>query len=168
MRKGQKSWERVLAPNSRNKANMARNKSYNIRANQSFGNSWSCITAVTVFIRLKDALYQTRQKEAKLPINAALELTPHLIRRMRRLFEDNKKKKSTTLSQQNKARFKRRAGKYFMAECHIHDKPTIPSMVPVRAVVVVSCSNCSRCSSCSRCSRSSSCSSCTSCSSCSR
>ena len=59
--------------------------------------------------------------EAKLPINAALELTPHIIRRMRRLFEDNKKKKShynlviyniqtfTTLSRQNKIRFKRRA-----------------------------------------------------------
>ena len=88
-------------------------ESYNIRAYQSFGNSWSYITAVTVSIRLNDALYQTRQMEAKLPINASLELTPHLIRRMRRLFEDDKKKKShhnlviyniqtfTTLSQQN-------------------------------------------------------------------
>ena len=102
-------------------ANMARDKSYNIRAYQSFGNSWSCITAFTVSIRLNDALYQTRQMEAKLPINTAFELTPHLIRRMRRLFKDNKKKKShynlviyniqtfTTLSQQNKTRYKRHA-----------------------------------------------------------
>ena len=30
--------------------------------------------------------------EAKLPINAALEYTPHPIRRMRPLFEDYKKK----------------------------------------------------------------------------
>ena len=113
IRNGQRSWERVLAPNSRNKANMTRDESYNIRTYQSFGNSWSYITAVTVSIRLNDALYQTRQMEAKLPINASLELTPHLIRRMRRLFEDDKKKKShhnlviyniqtfTTLSQQN-------------------------------------------------------------------
>ena len=174
MRNQNEKRPKILGTSSGAKANMARNKIYNIRAYESFGNSWSCITAVTVSMRSNDALYQTRQMEAKLPINAALELTPHLIRRMRRLFEDNKKKKSTTLSQQNKARFKRRDGKYFMAECHIHDKPTMPSMVPVREVVVVSCSSCSRCSSCSncsscsRCSQSSSCSSCTSCSSCSR
>ena len=32
MRKGQRSWERVLAPNSGNKANMATDESYNIRS----------------------------------------------------------------------------------------------------------------------------------------
>ena len=44
--KGQRSWGRVLAPNSRNKANMAKYKIYNFRAYHSFGNSWSCISAV--------------------------------------------------------------------------------------------------------------------------
>ena len=37
MRKGQRSWGRVLAPNSRNKANMAKHKNFNFRAYHSFG-----------------------------------------------------------------------------------------------------------------------------------
>ena len=45
MRKGQRSWGRVLAPNSRNKAiNMAKHKNVNFRAYHSLGNSSSCIT----------------------------------------------------------------------------------------------------------------------------
>ena len=73
MRNQNEKRPKILGTSSGAKANMARNKIYNIRAYESFGNSWSCITAATVFIRLKDALYQTRQMEAKLPINAALE-----------------------------------------------------------------------------------------------
>ena len=45
-RKGQRSWGRVLVPNSRNKANMAKHKNLNFCAYHSFGNSSSCITAV--------------------------------------------------------------------------------------------------------------------------
>ena len=39
-RKGQRSWGRVLAPNSRNKANMVKYKIYNFRAYHSFG-TWT-------------------------------------------------------------------------------------------------------------------------------
>ena len=39
MRKGQRSWERVLAPNSGNKANMAKHKNFNFRAYLTIGNS---------------------------------------------------------------------------------------------------------------------------------
>ena len=51
---------------------------------------------ITVFIRLNAALDQTPPMEAKLPIKAALEETPHLIRRMQRLLEDNKRDLGTT------------------------------------------------------------------------
>ena len=51
---------------------------------------------ITVFIRLNAALNQTPQMEAKLPINAALEWTPHLIRGMQRLLEDNTNNLGTT------------------------------------------------------------------------
>ena len=44
MRKGQISWGRVLAPNSRNKANMTKHKNFNFRAYHGLGNSSSCIT----------------------------------------------------------------------------------------------------------------------------
>ena len=46
MRKGQRSWERVLAPNSGNKANMAKHKNLNFRAYLTIGNSYSSITTV--------------------------------------------------------------------------------------------------------------------------
>ena len=39
MRKGQRSWGRVLAPNSGNKANIAKHKNFNFRAYLSIGNS---------------------------------------------------------------------------------------------------------------------------------
>ena len=39
MRKGQRSWVRVLAPNLGNKANIARHKNFNFRAYLSIGNS---------------------------------------------------------------------------------------------------------------------------------
>ena len=39
MRKGQKSWGRVLAPNSGNKANIAKHKNFNFQAYLSIGNS---------------------------------------------------------------------------------------------------------------------------------
>ena len=51
MRNQNEKRPKILGTSSGAKANMARNKSYNIRAYESFGNSWSCITAVTVFIR---------------------------------------------------------------------------------------------------------------------
>ena len=46
MRKGQRTWERVLVPNSRNQVNMAKHKNFNFRAYHNFGNPSSCITAV--------------------------------------------------------------------------------------------------------------------------
>ena len=39
MRKGQKSWVRVLAPNFGNKANTAKHKNFNFWASLSIGNS---------------------------------------------------------------------------------------------------------------------------------
>ena len=39
MRKGQRSWVRVLAPNLGNKANIAKHKNFNFRAYLSIGNS---------------------------------------------------------------------------------------------------------------------------------
>ena len=38
MRKGQRSWGRVLVPNSRNQVNMAKHKHFNFRADHNFGN----------------------------------------------------------------------------------------------------------------------------------
>ena len=46
MRKGQRSWVRVLAPNLGNKANIAKHKNFNFWAYLGIGNSKSCITAV--------------------------------------------------------------------------------------------------------------------------
>ena len=39
MRKGQRSWGRDLAPNSGNKANIAKHKNFNFQAYLSIGNS---------------------------------------------------------------------------------------------------------------------------------
>ena len=72
MRKGQRSLKRVLARNSRSKANVAKHKSYNFRTYHSFGNSYSCITAVKwdaydVYNTAGNArrCYQGRQKSSR-------------------------------------------------------------------------------------------------------
>ena len=48
MRKSQRSWERVLAPNLRNKANMAKHKSFDFRAYHSFDKIFSPLTEISV------------------------------------------------------------------------------------------------------------------------
>ena len=72
MRKGQRSLKRALARNSRSKANVAKHKSYNFRTYHSFGNSYSCITAVKwdaydVYNTAGNArrCYQGRQKSSR-------------------------------------------------------------------------------------------------------
>ena len=48
MTKSQRSWERVLAPNLRNKANMAKHKSFDFRAYHSFEKIFSPLTEISV------------------------------------------------------------------------------------------------------------------------
>ena len=48
MTKSQRSWERVLAPNLRNKANMARHKSFDFRAYHRFDKIFNPLTEISV------------------------------------------------------------------------------------------------------------------------